>query len=224
MWIYNSASTITQGSKVGPTASTDADATVLKVKLSLNWTGPFKILEVGPAASAPDKRPLADKVLYLNLPSDMPGASAKPRVTVERCKPCTGHTMPTARGFHKLDYRAMSSTNTPASHLPATFSTATSASKPNASRSKKSLDTNRSVHEAASSLSSTRHTGKAYFALPRNGKWTSATPDDTSFNTGPMCPTNTDKPTACTHKCASEPPNGNWPEKRANDPLHPAMT
>lgn len=89
---------------MGPTASSDADATVLRVKLSLNWTGPFKILEVGPAASAPDKRPLADKVLYLNLPSDMPGASAKPRVTVERCKPCTGHTMPTARCFHKLDY------------------------------------------------------------------------------------------------------------------------
>ena len=100
MWIHNSASIITQGSKVGPTASTDADATVLKVRLSLNWTGPSKILEVGPAASAPDKRPLADKVLYLNLPSDMPGASAKPRVAVERCKPCIGHTMPTARGFH----------------------------------------------------------------------------------------------------------------------------
>ena len=64
VWIYYLASTITQGPKVGPTASTDADATVLKVKLSLNWTGPFKILEVGPAASAPDKRRLADKVLY----------------------------------------------------------------------------------------------------------------------------------------------------------------
>ena len=113
VWIYYLASTITQGPKVGPTASTDADATVLKVKLSLNWTGPFKILEVGPAASAPDKRRLADKVLYLNLPSDMPGASAKPRVTVERCKPCTGHTMPTARGFHQLDYRALCPQQTP---------------------------------------------------------------------------------------------------------------
>ena len=99
VWIYYLASTITQGPKV---------------KLSLNWTGPFKILEVGPAASAPDKRRLADKVLlYLNLPSDMPGASAKPRVTVERCKPCTGHTMPTARSFHQLDYRALCPQQTP---------------------------------------------------------------------------------------------------------------
>ena len=64
VWVYNSASTVTQGSKAGATASSNADATVLKVKLSLNWTGPSKILEVGPAASAPDKRPLADKVLY----------------------------------------------------------------------------------------------------------------------------------------------------------------
>ena len=90
VWVYNSASTVTQGSKAGATASSNADATVLKVKLALNWTGPFKILEVGPTASAPDKRPLADKVLYLDLPTDMPGANAKPRVTVERCKPCLG--------------------------------------------------------------------------------------------------------------------------------------
>ena len=60
-----------------------------KAKISLNWTGPFKILAVGPCDSAPDRRPVGKKLLYLNLPSDMPGADAKRRVAVERCKPCT---------------------------------------------------------------------------------------------------------------------------------------
>ena len=78
-------STIRQGSKPG---DADADAHVLKVKLSLNWTGPFKILAVGPAAAAPDGRPLADKLLYLDLPSELPGIDAKARVSVARCKPC----------------------------------------------------------------------------------------------------------------------------------------
>ena len=55
----------------------------------LNWTGPFKILAVGPypAADTPDGRPLGDKLLYLDLPSNLSGPAAKPRVTVARCKP-----------------------------------------------------------------------------------------------------------------------------------------
>lgn len=32
---------------------------------------------------------MGKKLLYLDLPSDMPGADAKRRVAVERCKPCT---------------------------------------------------------------------------------------------------------------------------------------
>ena len=31
-----------------PRLKTDTDAKVFKVKLSLNWTGPYKILAVGP--------------------------------------------------------------------------------------------------------------------------------------------------------------------------------
>ena len=69
MWIYNSAATIRQGAATGSSAANNADTQVLKAKLSLNWTGPFKILAVGPLASAPDNRPLADKLLYLDLPS-----------------------------------------------------------------------------------------------------------------------------------------------------------
>ena len=40
--MYNTADAIRQGAK------TDTDAEVLKVKLSLNWTAPYKALAVGP--------------------------------------------------------------------------------------------------------------------------------------------------------------------------------
>ena len=82
--MYNSAATIRQGVK----ASTDAN--VLKAKLALNWTGPYKILAVGPcsAAETPDASPLGSNVLYLDLPSDLPGSDARRRVAIERFKPC----------------------------------------------------------------------------------------------------------------------------------------
>ena len=66
--VYNTAATIRQGAK------TDTDAKVLKAKLSLNWTDPYMVLAVGPgtAADAPDGSPLGAKLLYLDLPSDMP--------------------------------------------------------------------------------------------------------------------------------------------------------
>ena len=52
---------------------------------------PYKILAVGlcPFSNTPDGSPLGDKLLYLDLPTDMPGADAHRRVSVERCKPCT---------------------------------------------------------------------------------------------------------------------------------------
>ena len=83
-WVYNTAATIRQG------AQKDTDDQVLKAKLSLPWTGPFKILAVGPAAASgtPDGRPLGSHLLYLELPSDMPGADSRARVSVHRCKPC----------------------------------------------------------------------------------------------------------------------------------------
>ena len=83
VWVYNSESTIRQGARSG------TDDKVLKAKLSLLWTGPFKILAVGPTAKAPDGRPLADKLLFLDLPSDLPGKDSKRRVSVARCKPCS---------------------------------------------------------------------------------------------------------------------------------------
>ena len=84
VWIYNTAATIRQSLRKG------ADNKVLKEKLSLNWTGPLKIIAVGPssATDTPDGRPLGDKMLYLDLPSNHSGPAAKPCVPVARCKPC----------------------------------------------------------------------------------------------------------------------------------------
>ena len=68
-----------------------AKVPIIKEKKDLNWTGPFKIVAVGPSPTdnQPDGRPLGDKLLYLDLPSSLSGPAAKPRVTVARCKPCT---------------------------------------------------------------------------------------------------------------------------------------
>ena len=86
VWVYSTAATIRQGAKM------DTDAKVLKAKLSLNWTGPYKELAVGPCVppDTPDGSPVGDKLLYLNLPPDVPGVDARRRVSVQRCKPCTG--------------------------------------------------------------------------------------------------------------------------------------
>ena len=75
VWVYNTAATIRQGMRK------DIDNKVLKEKLSLNWTGPFKIIAIGPstATDTPDGRPLGDKLLYLDLPSNLSGPAAQPR-------------------------------------------------------------------------------------------------------------------------------------------------
>ena len=46
------------------------------------------LLALPPPPITPDGRPLGDKLLYLDLPSNLSGPAAKPRVTVARCKPC----------------------------------------------------------------------------------------------------------------------------------------
>ena len=77
--MYNSKATIRQGFKFTSKVRADADSQVLKKKRSLNWTGPIQILAVGIYDKAPDGSPVPDKLLYLDLPSDMPGADAKRR-------------------------------------------------------------------------------------------------------------------------------------------------
>ena len=83
-WVYNSASTIRQGVKA------NTDAKVLNAKLTLSWMTPYKILAVGPCSTAetPDGSPLGSNLLYLDLPSDLPGSDARGRVAIERPKPC----------------------------------------------------------------------------------------------------------------------------------------
>ncbi|CAB1102661.1 unnamed protein product [Ectocarpus sp. CCAP 1310/34] len=83
-WVYNTAAKIRQG------VQKDTDQQVLKAKFALSWTGPYKVLAVGPtsADATPDGRPLARKLLYLDLPSDLSGPAARCRVSVLRCKPC----------------------------------------------------------------------------------------------------------------------------------------
>ena len=97
-WVYNSASTIRQGVKA------NTDAKVLEAKLALNWTGPYKVLAVGPcsAAETPDGSPLGSNLLYLDLPSDLPGSDARRRVAIERCNPVP---TPTTAGTCPNTYR-----------------------------------------------------------------------------------------------------------------------
>ena len=79
----NSVSTIRDGVKA------NKDAKVLKAQHTLNWTGPYKVPAVGPCSSAetPDGSPLGDNLLYVDLPSDLPGSETRRRVAIERCKP-----------------------------------------------------------------------------------------------------------------------------------------
>ena len=79
VWIYNSEATVGQG--------VSTDNLRLVTKLSLNWTSLYKILVVGPGLG-PDGRPVADKTLYLDLPTDMPGNDQNKRIPVDRCKMC----------------------------------------------------------------------------------------------------------------------------------------
>ena len=83
-WVSNTSANIRQGTKPDP------DTKVFKTELSLNWTAPYKVLADGPCSSAdtPGGSPLGTKLLYLDLPSDMPGTDARRRVSVQRCKPC----------------------------------------------------------------------------------------------------------------------------------------
>lgn len=91
--VYNTAATTRQG------AHPNTDDQVLKAKLPLPWTGPFRILAVGPAAAedTPDHRPPGPNLVYLELPSGMPGSDSRARVFVHRCNSC--HSFHDVNGF-----------------------------------------------------------------------------------------------------------------------------
>lgn len=57
---------------------------VLKAKLSLNWTSLHKVLTVEPCFSdkVPDKKKLAPELLYVDCSSNMPRFDSERRVSV----------------------------------------------------------------------------------------------------------------------------------------------
>lgn len=61
------------------------DNKVFNDNLSLNWTGPFKIIAVGHSsiADTPNVRPIRDRLLHLNF-SILSDPAPKPSVTVTR--------------------------------------------------------------------------------------------------------------------------------------------
>ena len=72
VWIYNPQAAVGQGAS--------EDNSHLVTKLSLNWTGPYKILVVGPGLR-PDGRPVADKtgvLHYRALHGNLHGAPWRP--------------------------------------------------------------------------------------------------------------------------------------------------
>lgn len=80
-WIrlYNSESVIRRGNQ-----AVTGDK-VFKTTLSLLWTAPLRIFELGPADKTPDGKPLAKKILYLGLLTDVPVYFAKLWVSVVSC-------------------------------------------------------------------------------------------------------------------------------------------
>ena len=175
--MYNTAATIRQGLRKS------ADNKVLKEKLSLNWTGPFKIIALGPssAADTPDGRPLGDKLLYLDLPSNLSGPAAEPRVTVARCKPCANPydaddiSRHLPAGLTQYDLHAFATKSPPYHVNTDDFST-----PPIQSMSLRSQVTNVYAAEAMQLLSYMRHTGTASSVQHGNDNWISK-PSDTSF-------------------------------------------
>ena len=110
-WVYNTAASTPQNTKNG------TDAMVLKANLSLNWTGPYEVLAVGPCsyADTPHRSRLGAKLLYLDFPPGMPGAGAHRRVSVQRCKPCapTPTSVSTRQSVSQRGWRNMCSLTSP---------------------------------------------------------------------------------------------------------------
>ncbi|CAB1105230.1 unnamed protein product [Ectocarpus sp. CCAP 1310/34] len=56
-------------------------------KLAHNWTGPYKVLFVGPGTD-PEGEKVGPNILYLDVNKDEPGTNINERVSVYRCKKC----------------------------------------------------------------------------------------------------------------------------------------
>ena len=84
-WLHNTASITCGGVKAG------TNAKVFETKIASNWTGPStRSLRSAPVPLATHRTvpPSSINPSTLDLPTDVPGADAHRRVSVERCKPC----------------------------------------------------------------------------------------------------------------------------------------
>ena len=199
-WVYNSASTICQGEKA------NADANVLKAKLALNWTGPYEFLAVGPCSTAetPGGSPLGSNLLYLDLPSDLPGSDARRRVAIERCKPCANpHDSGDMPKYLPAGLTQYVLNNFPRSPRRTTSLKTTFRPPSNGWRWSRSPIISRYGGEVTSSWCYTRRIGRDSPNLPGRGKWTSTSPAPTSCVIGPEPRTSNAKPTASTAECGS---------------------
>ena len=82
VWVYDPQHTLRtaqDGARKGSAVATNR----IKAKLAKLWTGPFKVLAVGPGRFG-DKE-IGSKLLYLDLPL---ASQTNPRVSVARCKRC----------------------------------------------------------------------------------------------------------------------------------------
>ena len=90
VWIYDDRSTISGGGKhVQKTRERDSRSKkfALAAKLAQCWTGPYKILFVGPGTTS-DGRKVGSNLLLLDFRKDEPGREINARVSTYRCKKC----------------------------------------------------------------------------------------------------------------------------------------
>ena len=198
--MYNSASILRYGVKG------NTDSKVVKAKVALNWTGPYKILAVGTcsAAGTLDGSPLGSNLFHLDLPSDLPGSDARRRVAIERCKLCanlhdSGHVpkyLPA--GLMQYVLNNVSKTSPPYHVTQDDVSTHLHRLEVD------QLTGHQSVRgEVASWWSYTIRIGLESPNLPARGKWTLTSPPPTYCVIGPEPRSSTAKPTASTAECGS---------------------
>ena len=189
-WIYNSASTIRQGVKM------NTDAKVLEAKLELKWTGPCSTAETR------DGSPLGRNLLYLDLPSNLPGLDARQRVEIETCKPCTSpHDSGDMPKYLPAGLTQYVLNNVSKKPLRATSLKTMFRPPSNGSKWSRSPAISRSGDDVASLRCYTRRIGRDSLKLPGSGKWTSTSPAPTFYVIGPEIRISTAKPTASTAEC-----------------------
>ena len=174
----------------------------------------IKVLAVGPCSSAdaPDGSSLGNNLLYLDLPSDLPGSDARRRVAIERFKPCDNphdsSNMPKylPAGLTRYVLNTFSKNPLRTTSLKTTFR------RPlNDSKWRRSPFTSGSGGEVESSRCYTRRIRWDSPNRTGSGKWTSNSLAPTFCVIGPALRTSTAKPSAFTAGCGLARPTVSFP-------------